>query len=140
MSKPTKIWHCKNCNTNFTPTPPNYSCPECHSNMTGPGEVAGYTTMEKRNEEKRYQIQGTVYPSQKCSKCGNIMHRGVLMQELIDARSYFDHEMEIRWSSGTLFKMAAEVTAYACPNCGNVEMRLKKLESNREYVSKAPTS
>lgn len=136
MSKPTKIWHCNSCKTNFTPTPPNYSCPECRSNMTVPGEVKEYQSLEKRVEMR----QGPTYSIQKCSSCGTIMHRGILNQNLVDVHAFFDHDTVISWAREGFIPDGVDVIAYACPQCGKIEMRLRNPVSSRDYVSKAPTN
>jgi hypothetical protein len=68
------------------------------------------------------------------------MHKGILVQNLIDAHAFFDHDPDISWAREGFIPHGVGVIAYACPQCGKIEMRLKNPVSSIDYVSKAPTN
>ncbi len=46
-------WTCRSCGNKFVPQPPDYSCPECHGNLTFPNGLTEKIRLEKIRSDKR---------------------------------------------------------------------------------------
>ncbi|MDP2899410.1 MAG: PF20097 family protein [Candidatus Bathyarchaeota archaeon] len=76
---------------------------------------------------------------QRCPKCGATMRRGYLSET---SPIRIAEVMErVYWSSDEAGPMGARATtrAYACPDCGYIELFIRRIDKNREIVMKAPS-
>jgi hypothetical protein len=46
VSQTVKKWSCKKCGHEFYPTPPDFNCPRCHTNITVPIMDSGPITIQ----------------------------------------------------------------------------------------------
>ena len=125
-----KEWRCKSCGATYTPSPPDYTCPECGSGNTMPvgyEPPEGYETPEAIDEPERH-----------CPECGNAMRCGYLVETNAPLTLLTLGE-GIYWTSGEAGLLGERVAlkAYACPGCGHIGLYARRLDKQRALIEKA---
>jgi len=125
-----KEWICKACGTTFTPSPPNFSCPDC---MSGNTISKGYVPPEIPE-----RVEAEDEPGKQCPECGSPMRCGYMVEA--DAPLALTTLGEgLYWSPGEGGMLGERVSlkAYACPGCGKIEIYARRLEKERVLIEKA---
>jgi len=128
-----KTWRCRSCGAEYTPEPPDYTCPECGSGNTVPvGYQAppDYERPETRDEPERL-----------CPGCGEAMRCGYLVETNAPLALLTLGE-GIYWTPGEAGLLGERVAlkAYMCPGCGYVGLYARWLEKHRAIIEKASYS
>jgi len=121
-----KVPFCSKCGLEL-PENSNF-CPKCGTS------IATVTTQP--------QSEGRVLSREKtCPKCDTVMRIG-FMVERDSPLSFWTLGEGIYWApseTGIMEKRVA-VKAYVCPRCGYIEQYVRRLESDRNIILRAPTT
>jgi hypothetical protein len=136
------MWRCGSCKSEFTPDPPDFSCPNCRSNATAPVdsriqlEREGRRVSEEKRKEKELEERE---PDRFCPECHTAMRLGVLVERNTPLHFITIGE-GIYWSPSEVGLIGTRVAlkSYACPGCGYVNLYIRRLEKDREIILKAP--
>ena len=82
-------------------------------------------------------MEGVTFP---CPKCGTIMRLGFLVEKNspFQITTLFEG---IYWTYDELGTIGTRIPlkSYACPECGNVEIKIRRLKKNKKKILLAPT-
>ncbi len=125
-----KTWRCKSCGSEYTPEPPDYTCPTCGGGNTVP---VGYEPPEGR---ERPEAPGG--PERHCPECGEPMRCGYLVEANAPLALLTLGE-GVYWTPGEAGLLGERVAlkAYACPGCGRIALYARWLEKQRPLIEKA---
>jgi len=128
-----KTWRCKSCGAEYTPEPPDYTCPECGSGNTVP---MGYQAPEDYERSAAPDE-----PERRCPGCGEAMRCGYLV-ETNAPLALLTFGEGIYWTPGEAGLLGERVAlkAYACPGCGYIGLYARWLDRHRNIIEKASYS
>jgi len=125
-------WTCKNCGNEFTPKPPNYSCPKCRSNTTYPNNQK--IIIEQMKQEKaRNEAQKLAHIREEVPKtfqllCEHLQGYG------IEARVVNSKELKARESSPSILS-----DIYPPIGCVRINRRnIDQIDINLGYMKNTP--
>lgn len=122
------MWRCRKCGHIFTPLDKDFSCPNCSSNATAPD-----IDFESLKELREPRVLQKYY----CTECGELMVYGFI----IERESPFQlatFGQGIYWTPDEWGNILSSISlkAYACPNCGKIDLRIGNLSGHQQKMEK----
>jgi predicted RNA-binding Zn-ribbon protein involved in translation (DUF1610 family) len=127
----TSIWKCHSCGEFFVPANQQFKCPVC-------GGISAPSSDYDSDKDGLWEPE--IKKDYQCPECKETMRLGYLVEtnSLIQVTTLFEG---LYWTADELGTIGTRVPlkAYACPKCGNVDIRIRRLNNNRRKILLAPT-
>lgn len=122
----SQVWVCLDCRTYFYPNEPDYLCPKCN------GKSRPSITFDPDKHKVYFNPEKYVPKERKCSECSTVMVPGIITEAAESIMGLYHYD-SVRWTAHGprfIFPPIKSVfpTAYACPNCGKIELHIQLIK------------